>query len=286
MRFNKAIVMRMIAAAAGALAGAALVLAVAQVRAARAAQAGLLEEKRRRESLQPQVAEWEAKLRAMERRAADSERDTADLLKAVNARRAESAAPRPAAPVGGGVALTVESTDSRHTEPEKIRLAQERAYQQDLAKHRAGQARARAEFDLSLAPLDAAAKYARLMERAHELAANAEFQQAVRVFNEAMQARPPHLAMSERDRALQVMLQGQNTPVDVTFLSDGQTFVSIRHTRAPALISSSTAVRLLPGNYEVIGRRPGYRDVLLLLQVRSGTPAPVVTVQCTRPVEK
>jgi hypothetical protein len=45
-------------------------------------------------------------------------------------------------------------------------------------------------------------------------------------------------------------------------------------------------MRILPGDYEVIGRRKGYRDINLLLQVRAGTPPPVVTVICNVPSDQ
>jgi hypothetical protein len=37
---------------------------------------------------------------------------------------------------------------------------------------------------------------------------------------------------------------------------------------------------MLPGDYEIIGRRKGYQDVHMLLQVRNGTAIPPVTVVC------
>jgi hypothetical protein len=42
----------------------------------------------------------------------------------------------------------------------------------------------------------------------------------------------------------------------------------------------STTVKILPGDYEIVGRRKGYKDVQLLLQVRNGTPPPAVNVIC------
>ena len=37
---------------------------------------------------------------------------------------------------------------------------------------------------------------------------------------------------------------------------------------------------MLPGDYQVVGRRKGYRDIEMLLQVRNGTTPPTVTVAC------
>jgi hypothetical protein len=79
---------------------------------------------------------------------------------------------------------------------------------------------------------------------------------------------------------LRDLLEQQNTPVDVTFKGDGKTWISITNFRLLGQAESST-VKILPGDYEVIGRRKGYQDVLLLLQVRNGMPPPVVSVICS-----
>jgi hypothetical protein len=44
----------------------------------------------------------------------------------------------------------------------------------------------------------------------------------------------------------------------------------------------SESVKILPGNYEVLGRRKGFQDVILELQVRQGTPPPTVMVVCDK----
>jgi hypothetical protein len=67
--------------------------------------------------------------------------------------------------------------------------------------------------------------------------------------------------------------------VDVTFESDGKTYVQISNFRMLGQFDTTT-VKILPGDYEVVGRRKGYQDVLLLVQVRYGTPAPKVAVAC------
>ena len=52
------------------------------------------------------------------------------------------------------------------------------------------------------------------------------------------------------------------------------------------LFRSIETMKILPGNYEVVGRRRGYRDVVMLLQVRQGVPPPVVSVICTVKADK
>jgi hypothetical protein len=84
-------------------------------------------------------------------------------------------------------------------------------------------------------------------------------------------------------KQLQATLAAQNAPVEVTLTSDGLTWVSIANHRSPHRLSTDV-VKTLPGNYEVIGRRIGYQDVVIPIQVRNGVPAPTISVTCTVPV--
>ncbi len=122
-------------------------------------------------------------------------------------------------------------------------------------------------------------QYERYIEAAEVLANKAEFQAAIRRFNEAMAVKPSYLVNSDRVQQLHQLLMAQNQPVEVTFRSDGNTWVSIQNFRAPEKFESSV-IKMLPGDYAVIGRRKGYRDVTMLLQVRNGTTPPTVTVAC------
>ncbi len=123
-------------------------------------------------------------------------------------------------------------------------------------------------------------EYEKRIEAAEERALRAEFQMAIRIFNEAMAVKPSYLANSERVNQLHALLMSQNTPVDVTFNSDGRTWVSISNFRMLGQFNTTT-LKIMPGDYEVVGRRKGYQDVLLLLQVRNGSYPPVVSVTCT-----
>jgi tetratricopeptide (TPR) repeat protein len=122
-------------------------------------------------------------------------------------------------------------------------------------------------------------QYDKRIEAAEQLANKAEFQAALRSFNDAMAVKPSYLESSERVLQLRALLQQQSQPVDVVFKSDGNTWVSIQNFRQPAKIDS-TVIKMLPGDYQIVGRRKGYRDVNMLLQVRNGTPPPTVTVTC------
>lgn len=123
-------------------------------------------------------------------------------------------------------------------------------------------------------------QYERYIEAAEVLANKAEFQAAIRRFNEAMAVKPSYLVNSDRVQQLHVLLMAQNKAVDVTFRSDGNTWVSIQSFRAPEKFET-LQIKMLPGDYAVIGRRKGYRDVTMMLQVRNGTTPPAVTVTCS-----
>lgn len=125
-------------------------------------------------------------------------------------------------------------------------------------------------------------EYERLIEAAEQLANKAEFQAAMRRFNDAMNAKPTYLEASDRVQQLHALLVQQTQPVEVTFKSDGRTWVSIGAFKMLGQIDTAT-VRIVPGDYHIIGRRKGYRDVNMLLQVRNGTPPPLVTVACAVP---
>jgi tetratricopeptide (TPR) repeat protein len=121
--------------------------------------------------------------------------------------------------------------------------------------------------------------YDRYIEAAEVLANKAQFQDAIRRFNEAMAVKPSYLVNSDRVQQLHNLLMTQNKPVDVTFRSDGNTWVSILSFRQPEKIDTKV-IRMLPGDYQVVGRRRGYNDVHMLLQVRAGTTPPTVMVAC------
>jgi tetratricopeptide (TPR) repeat protein len=123
-------------------------------------------------------------------------------------------------------------------------------------------------------------QFNRLIGTAGQRAQHAEFQAAIRLFNEAMAVKPSYLPLSNEVEQLRGLLLTQNKPVEVTFQSDGNSWISISNYRMLGKIKTET-VKILPGDYEIVSRRKGYQDLLLLLQVRNGTTPPVVNVACT-----
>ena len=123
-------------------------------------------------------------------------------------------------------------------------------------------------------------QYNALIESSEQLANKADFQGALKRFNEALTYKPDYLDYSERVLQLRRVLQEQSKPVEVTFKSDGKTYVSIVGFKTPQQFETVT-LKIMPGDYHVIGRRQNYRAVEFLLQVRNGVPPPVVTVACS-----
>jgi tetratricopeptide (TPR) repeat protein len=123
-------------------------------------------------------------------------------------------------------------------------------------------------------------QYNRQIEAARDRAGRAQFQAAIAAFNEAMSVKPDYVEITPDLLELRDLLAMQNVPVNVTFISDNRTWVSVSNYRLLGRIDSMT-VPILPGDYEIVGRRRGYQDVYLILQVRNGVPPPTVRVVCT-----
>ena len=141
------------------------------------------------------------------------------------------------------------------------------------------QAEAREGYTRAGTVIRALLQYDRYIEDAEQLANTAKFQDAIRRFNQAMAVKPSYLVNSDRVQTLHQLLMQQNKPVDVTIKSDGNTWVSIQNFRQPEKIETKV-IRMLPGDYDIVGRRKGYRDVTMVLQVRGGTTPPTVMVAC------
>jgi tetratricopeptide (TPR) repeat protein len=122
-------------------------------------------------------------------------------------------------------------------------------------------------------------QYHKHLEIAEERAKRAEFQAAISEFNKAMAVKPAYLVNSDKVEQLHALLMAQSKPVEITFESDGKTYVQISNFRMLGQFTSTT-VKILPGDYEIVGRRKGYQDVLMLVQVRYGQPPPKVAVAC------
>ncbi len=155
----------------------------------------------------------------------------------------------------------------------------ERAYQQDVARRKADEGKTQAAFEAELAGLDSVAQFHKLLEVVERQVNSAEFQTGIRTFNRAMKSKPEKVFLSEDMQKLQERLMAQSGSVAVVLKSDRLTYVTITNVRKPLKFDANT-VSLPPGNYQVIGQRPGYKDVVLPLEVRKGQPPPELTVVC------
>ncbi|MGB5259574.1 MAG: hypothetical protein WBO34_03525 [Gammaproteobacteria bacterium] len=95
----------------------------------------------------------------------------------------------------------------------------------------------------------------------------------------AREAPPDEPRLANKITALRDLVDRAGTLVTVTLNSDGVTSVTIH--RVGRLGQFSThQLELLPGDYTIVGSRPGYRDVRKVIAVRPGVPIPPVVVRC------
>jgi tetratricopeptide (TPR) repeat protein len=120
-------------------------------------------------------------------------------------------------------------------------------------------------------------RFERQIEEARSLAQRASFQTAIAAFNEAMANKPSYLNLTPDQEELKNLLEAQSRPVQLTFVSDGKTYVTIQGVRILGKFMRTT-VPVLPGNYAVVGRRKGYEEVQEPLRVRTGEALAPITV--------
>ncbi len=124
-------------------------------------------------------------------------------------------------------------------------------------------------------------RYEKYLEMAEIEAQRLQYQLARQSFDKAMKSKPDYLALSEDTKRLQQHLITQSRPVSVLFISDMSTWVSVQGPTAkkPTKLKETT-INLLPGDYRVVGRKKGYQDVTLRLQIRGGVAQSPLTVIC------
>lgn len=125
--------------------------------------------------------------------------------------------------------------------------------------------------------LRALLKFERLMDDSRSQAQQANFQPAIAAFNEALANKPEYLSLTPAQEELRLLLERQSRPVEITLVSDNRTYVTIQGVRLLGKFER-TSLPILPGNYEIIGRRRGYADVREVIRVRGEEPIPPITV--------
>ena len=140
-RFTDMNTARLTAGISGVCAAVAVAMAAYEIYDGRAAAAELASANAKRDALAARVAELENKIRLAERRAAEGEKDSGELLKAVESVRAQQEALASASRARGAApsTMTVPGLNVQPGEEEKQRLAQARVeYQQAVVGGRAG----------------------------------------------------------------------------------------------------------------------------------------------------
>jgi hypothetical protein len=110
-----------------------------------------------------------------------------------------------------------------------------------------------------------------------------QYQLARQSWDQAMQSKPEYVELSDEAKRLQQHLITQSRPVEVLFISDMSTWVSIQGPTAkkPSKLKESK-INLLPGDYRVIGRKKNYEDITYRLQIRGGIAQSPITVICNQ----
>ncbi len=122
-------------------------------------------------------------------------------------------------------------------------------------------------------------EYEKLLELSEQHLLASDYQASIRTFNQAMQTKPSYLEITPEATEMRRLLEVNSKPVDITFVSDTKTWVSITNFRMLGKVKQEM-VSLPPGDYEVIGRRKNYQDVMLLLKVRPQMSTNLVSVIC------
>ena len=99
----------------------------------------------------------------------------------------------------------------------------------------------------------------------------------------ASEAPPNEPQLAKKITALRALVTSASTPMTVTLNSDGATSIVVY--RVGRLGQFEThQLELLPGDYTIVGSRPGYRDVRRMIAVRPGVPLQPLVVRCEEPI--
>ncbi len=141
-----------------------------------------------------------------------------------------------------------------------------------LGPARSGRERARTRLALDEALTRLAAQPAKLASDNARSAAD-------KLIAAAASIPDPGARLSAQIAKARSALVSMRTEIPVQLRSDGTTDVIVF--RVGSLGSfTEKQIELLPGDYVVVGRRDGYRDVRVEFALRPGAPPPPVTVQC------
>lgn len=112
------------------------------------------------------------------------------------------------------------------------------------------------------------------------LATTEVFEEATALVDKARMADPAGPKHRELVLRLDALIKQASIPVPVILQSDGRTEVVIYRVGQLGAFEQQT-VDLRPGVYTIVGRRSGFRDVRVKVQIQPGTPPKPIAIRCT-----
>jgi hypothetical protein len=88
---------------------------------------------------------------------------------------------------------------------------------------------------------------------------------------------PASASLATSAQTLAALIDKYSASVEVTVLSDSETFISVIGTGVVGKVNEKT-ISLSPGKYTLEGKREGFRSKRLDIEVKSGTPMTVSLV--------
>ena len=107
--------------------------------------------------------------------------------------------------------------------------------------------------------------------------------EARRLLKKTQRVENPGKVLQSQIRTISTLVQDASTTVEVILRSDNATEIEIYHIGRfrPFL---EKPITLKPGTYTVVGRKPGFKDVRLSLQIKAEMKMPVFIIRCEEPI--
>jgi tetratricopeptide (TPR) repeat protein len=150
------------------------------------------------------------------------------------------------------------------------------ALQPTLAAARGGAARCTERLELSR-------KMSYHLANPDRLATTEVLQEAADLVTESKTVTPRGPQWNDLVDRLDTLVTEWSIPVPVVLVSDGLTEIVVFRVGEFGAFDRRT-IDLRPGAYTVVGRRPGFRDVRIVLKVDPGQPPPALKIVCTEAI--
>ncbi|MCB1693559.1 MAG: hypothetical protein KDI19_12400, partial [Pseudomonadales bacterium] len=142
---------------------------------------------------------------------------------------------------------------------------------------------AREGIEQATSRIDLAARLDRYIQHPALMAADDELSAAKKTLVEATRAKPQGDRIKDKVNRLASLIAMARIPVTVELKSDNATDVTIYRVGEFGRIDSRS-VELIPGDYTIVGKRRGYRDVQVDLELRGGHEPNPIYVSCTEKI--